>query len=116
MKIFKELTEKGTGLFGGELPIREGPHISEDGFLRPRNHKGFLPYGYVDLRPAPGSSILLNRTESHDIVGTPVLPVAEMDHSVLLDLQGRLLHRFSANLGAWGLGANDTLAPVRKLH
>ena len=90
VKILHQLAEESSSLFGLEFAVGQARHIAENGPLRAGNQKWFFLSGYVDLGPSAGPTVFLDGTKAHDFIGSPILPIAEMDHSALLDLQCRL--------------------------
>ena len=114
--VLQELVEKTPGLFRRELLAGEAGHVFENGLLGPGNQEWLLPGADEDFSPSSRTTVLFDGAEADDLVGTPILAVAQMDHTPVLDLQCRLPPGFLANLGGLLPGAIEGIPAVRMLH
>src|SRR5256885_11041019 len=61
-------------------------HVLEDALLGARGDDWLRAPLYEDVGPPLGTALVLDRHQSDDAVGAPVLAVAEKDHAVALDV------------------------------
>ena len=65
------------GLLRFEFLVREAGHVTEDRLLGSGDDQRILSGGDINLGPSPGSAVLLDGAETHDLIGAPVLAISE---------------------------------------